>query len=162
MRIEETILSSLFVNDEFTRKVTPFIKGEYFAERSERIIFEEFEKLFLRIIVPSPEMVANEVFARKDLFEDEHKNIQESLDDIKDNQTVNENWLYDKAEEWCKERAVHNTIMDSIKIIDGRDKNRDKGAIPKMMQDALGVCFDNSVGHDYLEDSDDRYEYYPR
>ena len=101
MRIEETILSSLFVNDEFTRKVTPFIKGEYFAERSERIIFEEFEKLFLQYNhVPSPEMVANEVFARKDLFEDEHKNIQESLDDIKDNQTVNENWLYDKAEEW--------------------------------------------------------------
>ena len=117
MRIEETIISNLFQNDEFTRKVTPFIKGEYFAERSERIIFEEFEKLFLQYNhVPSPEMVANEVFARKDLFEDEHKNIQESLDDIKDNQTVNENWLYDKAEEWCKERAVHNTMVE-IRIV---------------------------------------------
>ena len=161
MRIEETILSNLFQNDEFTRKAIPFIKGEYFAERGERIIFEEFEKLFMQYNnVPNPEMIANEVFARKDLFEDEHKNIQEFLEDIKDIQAVNENWLYDKTEEWCKERAVHNTIMDSIKIIDGRDKTRDKGAIPKMMQDALGVCFDDSVGHDYLEDSDDRYEYY--
>ena len=161
MRIEETILSNLFQNDEFTRKAIPFIKGEYFAERGERIVFEEFEKLFMQYNnVPNPEMIANEVFARKDLFEDEHKNIQEFLEDIKDIQAVNENWLYDKTEEWCKERAVHNTIMDSIKIIDGRDKTRDKGAIPKMMQDALGVCFDDSVGHDYLEDSDDRYEYY--
>ena len=161
MRIEETIISNLFQNDEFTRKVTPFIKGEYFAERSERIIFEEFEKLFLQYNqVPNSEMVANEVFARKDLFEDEHKNIQETLEDMKEMQSVNDNWLYYKTEEWCKERAVHNTIMDSIKIIDGRDKNRDKGAIPKMMQDALGVCFDNSVGHDYLEDSDERYDYY--
>ena len=161
MRIEETIISNLFQNDEFTRKVTPFIKGEYFAERSERIIFEEFEKLLLQYNqVPISEMVANEVFARKDLFEDEHKNIQETLEDMKEMQSVNDNWLYDKTEEWCKERAVHNTIMDSIKIIDGRDKNRDKGAIPKMMQDALGVCFDNSVGHDYLEDSDERYDYY--
>ena len=161
MRIEETIISNLFQNDEFTRKVTPFIKGEYFAERSERIIFEEFEKLFLQYNqVPNSEMVANEVFARKDLFEDEHKNIQETLEDMKEMQSVNDNWLYDKTEEWCKERAVHNTIMDSIKIIDGRDKTRDKGAIPKMMQDALGVCFDNSVGHDYLEDSDERYDYY--
>ena len=161
MRIEETILSNLFQNDEFTRKAIPFIKGEYFAERGERIIFEEFEKLFMQYNnVPNPEMIANEVFARKDLFEDEHKNIQEFLEDMKDIQAVNENWLYDKTEEWCKERAVHNTIMDSIKIIDGRDKTRDKGAIPKMMQDALGVCFDDSVGHDYLEDSDDRYEYY--
>ena len=161
MRIEETILSNLFQNDEFTRKAIPFIKGEYFAERGERIIFEEFEKLFMQYNnVPNPEMIANEVFARKDLFEDEHKNIQEFLEDMKSIQSVNENWLYDKTEEWCKERAVHNTIMDSIKIIDGRDKTRDKGAIPKMMQDALGVCFDDSVGHDYLEDSDDRYEYY--
>ena len=161
MRIEETILSNLFQNDEFTRKAIPFIKGEYFAERGERIVFEEFEKLFMQYNnVPNPEMIANEVFARKDLFEDEHKNIQEFLEDMKDIQAVNENWLYDKTEEWCKERAVHNTIMDSIKIIDGRDKTRDKGAIPKMMQDALGVCFDDSVGHDYLEDSDDRYEYY--
>ena len=161
MRIEETILSNLFQNDEFTRKAIPFIKGEYFSERGERIIFEEFEKLFMQYNnVPNPEMIANEVFARKDLFEDEHKNIQEFLEDMKSIQSVNENWLYDKTEEWCKERAVHNTIMDSIKIIDGRDKTRDKGAIPKMMQDALGVCFDDSVGHDYLEDSDDRYEYY--
>ena len=108
MRIEETILSNLFQNDEFTRKAIPFIKGEYFSERGERIIFEEFEKLFMQYNnVPNPEMIANEVFARKDLFEDEHKNIQEFLEDMKSIQSVNENWLYDKTEEWCKERAVH-------------------------------------------------------
>ena len=90
MRIEETILSNLFQNDEFTRKAIPFIKGEYFSERGERIIFEEFEKLFMQYNhVPNPEMIANEVFARKDLFEDEHKNIQEFLEDMKDIQSVN-------------------------------------------------------------------------
>jgi replicative DNA helicase len=161
MRIEETILNNLLHNDEYSRKVTPFIKPEYFEERNEKIMFEEYTKLFLQYNnVPNAEMIANEVFNRKDLYDNDHKLIQDAILKMKEPNDVNENWLYDKTEDWCKERAVYNTVMDAIKIIDGRDKQHTKDAIPKMMQDALGVCFDTSVGHDYLEDSDSRYEFY--
>ncbi len=161
MRIEDTILNNLFHNDEYCRKVVPFIKAEYFQDRTEKIIFEEFDKLFLQYNnIPNPDMIASEVFERKDLFENEHALIQEKIQQMSEPKSINDNWLYDKTEEWCKERAVHNTIMDSIKIIDGRDKVHTKDAIPKMMQDALGVCFDDSVGHDYLEDADDRFQFY--
>ncbi len=132
MRIEDTILNNLIHNDEYCRKVVPFIKAEYFQDRTEKIIFEEFDKLFLQYNnIPNPDMIASEVFERKDLFENEHALIQEKIQQMSEPKSINDNWLYDKTEEWCKERAVHNTIMDSIKIIDGRDKVHTKDAIPK-------------------------------
>ena len=162
MRIEETIISNLLHNEEYARKVLPFIDKRYFSERKEKIIFEEYDKFFDKYNKPlTKEILAIEVSNRKDLTDKEYNEFSEYINKI-ENAPTNTDWLMNETESFCKKKAVYNAILDSIGIIDGKDKQRSEDAIPSMLSDALGVSFDNHVGHNYIDDSDSRYEFYHR
>ena len=159
--IERTALTQLISNEEYARKVLPFIKKEYFSDRIERTIFEEIMKFVEKYKkIPTQTSLEIEVQSRKDLNETDFKKVISVIKTLKTDENVNFDWLVDTTEQFCKDKAVYNAIVEGIHIIDGKDKNRDAGAIPNILIDALAVGFDNTVGHDYLLDSDARYEYY--
>ena len=162
MRIEQTILSNLLHNEEYSRKVLPFLNKRYFSERKEAIIFEEYQKFFDKYNKPiTKEILAIEVSNRKDLTDKEYNEFSEHISKIESAPT-NTDWLYNETESFCKKKAVYNAILDSIGIIDGKDKQRSEDAIPSMLSDALGVSFDSHVGHSYIDDADSRFEFYHR
>ena len=158
--IERTTLSNLVTNEEYCRKVLPFIKPDYFDVKEERVVFEEitnFVEKYKRI--PTKISLEIEVESRKDLTEDQHKKIVEIIQTL-DSTDVDMEWLVDTTEKFCKDKAIYNAIVDGISIIDGKDKKRSPDAIPSILTDALAVCFDNAVGHDYFDDSEERFEFY--
>ena len=158
--IEKTALSNLISNENYARKVIPFIKGDYFDVREERIVFEEILKFVDKYNkIPTKTSLGIEVENRKDLTETDHKKIVELIQTL-DASDVDFDWLVDTTEKFCKDKAIYNAIVDGIKIIDGKDEKRNPDAIPEILTEALGVSFDNSVGHDYLGDSDNRFDFY--
>ena len=160
--IELTTLSQLLHNEEFNRKVIPFLKSEYFNEKSEKVLFEEINDFVDKYNnPPTKTSLEIEIEKRKDLSETEHKKVLDLLNNLEDNK-VDYDWLVDTVEKFCKDKAVYNAVVDSIKVIDGKDKNKTEEAIPSMLSDALSVSFDNHIGHDYIEQSEDRYEFYHR
>ena len=159
-RVELTILRNLFFNEDFTRKVTPFIKSDYFTSRDERILFEEVEKFIVKYKnSPTKEAILIELGKRKDINEDECKSVENLVNGFRDEQ-VELQWLLDTTEQFCKDRAVHNAVLDGIKILDNKDKKRTPEAIPSILSEALAVSFDSHIGHDYIADADKRYEWY--
>jgi replicative DNA helicase len=162
MRIEQAILSNLIHNEEFCRKVVPHLKTEYFADRKESAIAKILVQFFEQYNKPaSPEILAIEIGNITGLTD---KEVPEFLQYAKEltNKEPNEEWLTTQTEKFCKDRAVYNAILKSIQIIDGRDKVHQQDAIPNILSEALGVCFDNHVGHDYLQDANSRYDFYHR
>ena len=158
--IERTALSQLVYNEEFARKALPHIKGDYFSDKIEKTIFEEITKFVDKYNkIPTQTSLEIEVQSRKDLNEEEYKKVVAVIQTL-ESTDVDFDWLVDTVEQFCKDRAVYNAIVKGIQIIDGKDKKRDVSAIPSILTDALAVGFDNAVGHDYLLDSDSRYEYY--
>ena len=165
MKLEQTILKNLIYNDEYLRKVLPFLKGEYFADRTERLIFNEilaFTNTYNS--TPSVEAIELAVKEKRNLSNDEVEQSDSYLREIVSikGEESKLQWLVDKTESFVQEKAIYNAVLGSISILDGKDKTQEKGAIPKILSDALAVSFDNSVGHDYLENSDERYEFYHR
>ena len=160
--IERTTLSNLIYNEDYCRKVLPFIKPTYFEVKEERIIFEEIYSFVDKYKkIPSQISLEIEVEQRKDLTETEHSKIVDIIKTL-DSTDVDMGWLLDTTEKFCKDKAIYNAIVDGISIIDGKDKNRTPDSIPSILTDALAVSFDNAVGHDYLLDSDSRFEFYHR
>ena len=158
--IERTALTQLLNNEDYARKVLPFIKENYFDVREERIIFEEIFKFTEKYRkIPTQTSLEIEVGERKDLTDVEHDKVVEIIKSL-NSAEVDFDWLVDTTEKFCKDKAIYNAIVEGISIIDGKDKKRSPDAIPDILTDALGVSFDDSVGHDYLLDSDDRYTYY--
>ena len=158
--IERTTLSQLVYNEEYARKVLPFLKGDYFADKTERTVFEEIQKFVEKYnSVPTQTSLEIEVSDRGDLNESDYKKVIEVIKTLESTE-VDYDWLVDTTEKFCKDKAVYNAIVDGIKIIEGKDKNRDAGAIPSLLTDALAVGFDNHIGHDYVLDSDSRFEFY--
>jgi replicative DNA helicase len=160
--IERTTLSNLVFNEEYCRKVLPFIKSDYFDIKEEQVVFNEivnFVDKYKRI--PTQISLEIEVESRKDLTEDQHKNIVEIIKTL-DSTEVDMEWLVDTTEKFCKDKAIYNAIVEGISIIDGKDKNRGADSIPSILTDALAVCFDNAVGHDYFDDSEKRFDFYHR
>jgi len=164
MKIEQTILRNLIHNEEFCRKVLPFVKQEYFSDNSEKIIFQEVTNFLLKYnALPTHEAILLATKDRKGLQEEEVKKIVDYLGEIKTQSEVPQmEWLLDNTEKFCQEKAIYNAVLDSIHILDGKDKALDKGAIPKLLADALAVGFDTNVGHDYFSDADSRFEFYHR
>jgi len=165
MRLEQTILKNLIYNDEYTRKVLPFLKPEYFSENSDRKVYKAVNQFVQDYNVPpSIEAIELAVQEERNLSDDEVERCKTNLQEIR--QTASERselqWLIDKTEQFCQEKAIYNAVLGAISILDGKDKSSEKGAIPTLLSDALAVSFDNSVGHDYLENSDERYEFYHR
>jgi replicative DNA helicase len=161
-RIEETILRNLICNEQYYRKVVPFIKADYFQEYNEKILFEEIADFAAKYDkVPTKEVLTINLQNRGDLTEETFKDTLSGLNSLSD-EWVDYDWLCDSTEKWCQDRAIYNALMQSIKIADGGDKKLDKGSIPSILQDALAVSFDEHIGHDYIEQADDRYEFYHR
>ena len=165
MKLEQTILRNLIYNEEYLRKVLPFLKTDYFSDLTERTIYNEITSFTETYnTTASIEAIGIAVKERRNLTADEVEKCETYLKEIeKSSQEKTEvQWLVDKTEKFCQEKAIYNAVLGSISILDGKDKNHDKGQIPKILSDALAVSFDNSVGHDYLQDSDERYEFYHR
>ena len=165
MKLETVILRNLIRNEDYLRKVLPFLKTEYFTDKTEKIIYEEINKFTETYnSTPTIESIELAVKERRNLSDEELEKSKSYLHEIasfKDEESKVQ-WLTDKTEKFCQERAIYNAVLGSISILDGKDKSNDKGAIPKILSDALAVSFDSSVGHDYLENSDERYEFYHR
>ena len=161
-KIEQSILRNLLCNEEYYRKVVPFLKADYFQEIDERVIFEEIQDFSVKYEkLPTKEVLEINLQNRNDLTEDVYK---ESITKINQFSTewVDRDWLINTTEKWCKDRAIYNALLQSIKIADGADKNLSRDAIPSILQEALAVSFDEYIGHDYVDNAEQRYEYYHR
>ena len=158
--IEQTILANLISNEEYARKVLPFLKPEYFQNNNEKIVFEEISKFAIKYSkLPTSISLQVELDNRKDLNEQVYKDITTLVETL-NAEPVDNQWLLDTTETFCKEKAVYNAVVDGISIIEGRDKKRKPDALPSLLTDALAVSFDNRVGHDYFKDAEARFEYY--
>ena len=162
MNLEVTILSNLVFNERYTRKVLPFIRQDYFTAREYKIIYLEIHEYVSQYeALPSLNALGIECQERTDLTEDQFKQVVEVLNVLSDD-PADHDWLVDATEKWCQERAIYLSLMESVKIADGQDTKRDKGAIPQILSEALGVSFDQHVGHDYVSDAQARYDFYHR
>jgi replicative DNA helicase len=162
MRIEETILSNLIKNEEYCRKVMPFIKSEYFADHKEAVIADIIGNFFTEYNKPiSKEILKIEVSNRKDVNDKELSEIDTYISNLSTEPT-NDDWLVESTEKFCKDKAVYNAILKGISIIDGRDRQHTQDAIPHILSDALAVSFDSHVGHDYIDNANERFDFYHR
>ena len=160
MNIEATILSNLLHNEEFARKSIVFLKDEYFHDATEKAVFHEIQTFYAKYNdVPTKEALKIAIDERENLSSTIYEEAEALIKSLEKTDN-NEQWLLDEAEKFCKDKAVYNAIMESIEIIDGKHKKKTDGAIPELLSDALAVTFDTHIGHDFLEDSDERYEFY--
>ena len=161
-RIETTILQNLIYNEEYSRKVIPFIKPDYYENKSERVVFEQIAEFIVKYgSAITIEALNIEVDNRVDLTETEVKEVRE-LAGFLTNTPIDYQWLMDTTEKWCRDRAIYLALMESIALADGEDDKKGRDAIPSILSDALAVSFDNHIGHDYLEDYEERYDLYHR
>ena len=161
-RIEKVILRNLVYNEEYLRKVIPFIEPDYFNDRNERVVFEHINKYVAEYnSLITKEVLLIEIEDRRDITQEEVKNINGTINELEDIECDLE-WLSDTTEKWCRDRAIYLALMESIKIADGQDDKQNRDAIPTILSDALSVSFNRNVGHDYLEDYEERYELYNR
>ena len=161
-RIETTILRNLIFNEEYSRKVIPFIRSDYFEQRTEKIIFEEIVEFITKYdSAITIEALNIETENRSDLTETEIKEVRDINNSLTES-VVDGQWLLDTTEKWCRDRAIYLALMESIHIADGNDEKKNRDAIPSILSDALAVSFDNNIGHDYLNDYEERYDIYHR
>ena len=159
-RIENTILGSLFYKEDYTRKVLPFIKEEYFGNRVEQLLFGEVFKFIEKYNnLPTKDAILIELNNRRDINEEELQHLKDYVVAVEDSE-ADEQWLLETTEKFCKDRAVHNAVLSGIKILDNKDKKQTPEAIPHILSEALAVSFDKSVGHDYIEDAEARFKFY--
>ena len=161
-RIEKVILRNLVFNEEYLRKVLPFIEPNYFSDRNEKVVFEHIAKYASEYnTLITKEILLIEIEDRRDVSQNEVKGINDTINDLQDIECDFE-WLSNTTEKWCRDRAIYLALMESIKIADGQDDKKNRDAIPSILSDALSVSFNRNVGHDYLEDYEERYELYNR
>lgn len=166
MTIEKTVLRNLLKNEEFTRKTLPFIKDSYFFEEDDRILFSTIKEFILKYNVnPTEDAMEIEISSKSGITDHVLNGIKRTLVDIKASRQDTEpdmKWLVDRTEQFCQDKDLYNAIMKSIEIMKDEKGTLSKGAIPKILADSLSISFDPNVGHDYLEQSEDRYDYYHR
>ena len=163
MRIEKTILNHLLYDNDFARKVTPFLKEKYFVDSCERLVFKQIESFLIKYnSLPTKEALSIELNNLTGIGESEHKQSLQLIETLTEPEKIDPVWLLNNTEKFCQEKAIYNAIMDSIHILDGKEKRQDKGNIPQILTNALSVSFDNHIGHDFLEDYEERYEFYHR
>ena len=157
--VEQTILRNILVNEPYTRKVLPFIKPEYFEGVYQKL-FKEVAKYVAKYNrLPTSESFKIEL-DDSNLSEEHYRHAVEIIPEIFKKEEVDDEWLYDKTEKWCQDRALYNSIMESIQIIDGKHNTLTKNALPDILSKALSVTFDTNIGHDYMEDVESRYDFY--
>jgi len=160
INIEQTILRNLLVNEEFMRRVLPFVKPDYF-EGTYQKLFKEVGKYVSKYNkLPTLESFKVEIDSAESFNDEQYRHAVEILPEIFRTEKIDEQWLLDTTEKWCQDRALYNAIMEGISIIDGKHKTLTKNALPDILTQALGVTFDTNVGHDYLENVSERYDFY--
>ena len=158
--IERTTLSNLISNEPYARKVLPFLKPEYYSDIHDRVIFEEINKFVEKYgNLPTKQTLSIELDNRKDLNQEQFGKVLEIIETLNEHD-VDMQWLIDTTEKFCKDKAVYNAIISGIQIIDGKDKQHTAEAIPSILTEALAVAFDQNVGHDYVENGEERFEFY--
>lgn len=158
---EQIIFTNLLYNDEYVRKVLPFLKQSYFQDFSDKKIFKCFVQYYDKYnVAPTHEALKYEIDELEGISEDQYDSIVERVDSLTQKESPETKWLVDITEQFCQDKAIYNAIMDSIGVIDGTDKKLTKHAIPELLKEALAVSFDTHIGHDYFEDMDERFEFY--
>ena len=161
-KVEILILRNLLFNEEYLRKVVPFIKADYFEDPHQKIVFEEVLNFVQEYNEPATkEVLCIEAEKRQDINDTSFKEVTKLISYLEDVPT-DFDWLLDTTEKWCRDRAIYLALMESIALADGKDEKKDRDAIPSILSDALAVSFDTHVGHDYLLDYEARYESYHR
>ena len=161
-KIELTILRNFLYDEDYSRKALPFIKDEYFQERTEKIVFQEISKFLTEYNnLPTKEVLTIEIDGRDDISDEEESKCKDLIASFHDEKVESE-WLLNTTEKWCRDRAIYLALMESISIADGKDEKKNRDAIPNILSDALAVSFDNHIGHDYLTDYEERYASYHR
>ena len=159
-QIEFLILKNLIHNEKYLRKSIPFIKSEYFEDPHQKMVYEEIFSFVEKYNeLPTKEVLSIEVEKRDDINEDSFKSVTHLISCLDESPVENE-WLIDTTEKWCRDRAIYLALLDSIAMADGKDDKKGRDAIPSILSDALAVSFDNHIGHDYLQDYEERYEFY--
>jgi replicative DNA helicase len=163
MSIEKKILKHLLNDEDYARKILPFLKSDYFSDVSEKNLFDEITTYIHKYnSLPTYEAVEIDIEKKDGLNDSEYKKTLITLNEIKQSEFTKSDseWLLDQTEKFCQEKAVYNAIMESITILDGKNTKLDKGSIPTILSDALAISFDNHVGHDFIGDAENRYEFY--
>ena len=161
-KVEFLILRNLIHNEEYVRKVIPFLKADYFEDYNQKVVFEEIIKFVEEYNKPATkEILCIEAEKRQDINDSSFKEVTDLITSLNE-ETVEFLWLVNTTEKWCRDRAIYLALMESIQLADGKDESKGRDAIPSILSDALSVSFDNHIGHDYLEDYEARYESYHR
>ena len=161
-KVEFLILRNLLYNEEYVRKVIPFLKADYFENHNEKVVFEEILNFVQEYNQPATkEVLCIETEKRQDINDSSFKEITDLIGSLEESPSEF-NWLVDTTEKWCRDRAIYLALMESIQLADGKDETKGRDAIPSILSDALAVSFDNNIGHDYLTDYEERYESYHR
>ena len=161
-KVEFLILRNLIHNEEYVRKVIPFIKADYFEDYNQKVVFEEIIKFVEEYNKPATkEILCIEAEKRQDITDDSFKEITNLIGSL-DEKLSEFEWLVNTTEKWCRDRAIYLALMESIQLADGKDDTKGRDAIPSILSDALSVSFDNHIGHDYLQDYEERFESYHR
>jgi replicative DNA helicase len=163
MKLETTILKNLIYSEDYTRKVLPFISAEYFSDNKEKILFTHVAEFVNKYkTLPTHESLVIDITESKSITDQEVKGVVSLLGDIQETKKEPSeiNWLIEQTEKFCQDRAIYNAIMESVSILDSKTTTKNKGEIPKLLSNALGVSFDSHIGHDYINDSDSRFDFY--
>jgi replicative DNA helicase len=159
--IEKTILSGLLHNEEYIRKVIPFLKDEYFDSLDEKLLFLNIKEYMDKYNgLPTKEALRIAVEENETLNEERYKTINTIIDDLEYDAKTDIDWIVEKTEKFCQDKALYNAVRESILILDDKSKGMDRGAIPELLTKALGVSFDSNIGHDFLMDAEDRFDFY--
>jgi replicative DNA helicase len=165
MQIERAIFNNLLNNEMYARKTIPFLKPEYFHNRNDKVVFELIDSYIAKYnATPTKEAMLVDLNNRDNISEDQFKECKEIIEEIPDqsDQLSSVDWLVDQTEKFCQDKAIYNAIMQSIQIMDDKTGKMAKGSIPQLLSDALAVSFDTSIGHDFIEDAESRFEFYHR
>jgi replicative DNA helicase len=164
-RLEHSILKNLIYNDSYCRKVLPFISPDYFSDDTEKVVFKEVNEFVNKYkSLPTHEALVINFTESKSLTETQVRTSINLLDEIykQREEPTEEQWLIEQTEKFCQDKAIYNAIMESVSILDDKNHKTSKGEIPKLLSDALGVSFDSHIGHDYINDAEDRFDFYHR
>lgn len=161
MTVEHTILSQLLCNDQYARRVLPFLRSSYFEEAPEKALFRTYVEYWQKYnVAPSKEALRLEIYNRDDVSDPEYDEAVSIIDESLNEDEENFDWLVDTTESWCQDRAIFLAVTESLSILDGEDESRTRHAIPDLLKEALAVSFTTAIGHDYIEDADDRWSFY--
>ena len=159
--IETSILSGLIANEDYARKVLPFLKPDYFDDMSEKNVYNEIASYIDQYNgLPTKEAIRIAVSEKDNLNEEQYKLVNVIIDKLEYDEKTDTDWLVDKTEKFCQDKAIYNAVRESILVLDGQHKSLDKGSIPELLSNALGVSFDGSIGHDFIDNSEERFDFY--